>query len=116
MADIRHVGPGPRLSEATLSGGLVYLAGQIADDPELEIHGQTRQVLAHVDEVLESVGSTKSRILSATVYLADMADYPGMNEVWDAWVVPDRAPARATVQAGLFAPGYRIEITVVAAV
>ena len=115
MEDIRYIDPGPRLSEATVVGGLVFLAGQIADDPSLDIAGQTRQVLAHVDEVLEKAGSDRSRIVSATIYLSDMVDYAGMNDVWDAWVVPGRTAARATVRAGLFAPGYRVEITVVAA-
>ena len=115
MESIRYVDPGSRLSEATVFGGLAFLAGQIADDPSLDIRGQTHQVLAHVDEVLEAAGSERSRIVSATIYLADMSDYGGMNDVWDAWVTPGGTPARATVQAGLFAPGHRVEISVIAA-
>jgi enamine deaminase RidA (YjgF/YER057c/UK114 family) len=115
METIRYVDPGPRLSEATVVGGFAFLSGQIADDPSLDIEGQTRQVLAHVDEVLEGAGSSRSAIVSATIYLANMSDYGGMNDVWDAWVVPGRTPARATVRAGLFAPGYRVEISVIAA-
>jgi enamine deaminase RidA (YjgF/YER057c/UK114 family) len=106
---------GPRLSEATVYNGTAYLAGQVAADAKQDISGQTRQVLAEIDKLLAEVGSDKSRILMAQIFLADMADFAGMNEVWDDWVAPGDAPPRATVQAKLANPAYRIEIVVTAA-
>jgi enamine deaminase RidA (YjgF/YER057c/UK114 family) len=96
-------------------GSTIYLAGQVADDLNGDIATQARQVLARVDRLLAEAGSDKSRILSATIYLPDMADFAAMNAVWEAWVVPGQPPARATVQAKLAAAGYRIEIQVIAA-
>ncbi len=107
---------GTRLSEMAVHNGTVYLAGQIADDATQDIAGQTRQVLAAVDALLARAGSDKSRILMAQIYLADLADFDGMNAVWDAWVSAGHAPPRATVQAALAKPGWRIEVVVTAAV
>jgi len=106
---------GARLSEMAVHNGTVYLAGQIADDATQDIAGQTRQVLAAVDALLARAGSDKSRILMAQIYLADLADFDGMNAVWDAWVSAGHAPPRATVQAALAKPGWRIEVVVTAA-
>jgi len=111
---------GPRLSDLVIyapppSGRLVYLAGQVAEDREADIGGQTRSVLAQVDRLLAEAGTDKTRILSATIYLADMGDYAGMNAVWDAWVPKGDTPARATVEAKLAHPKYRVEIQLVAA-
>lgn len=112
----RHVGK--RLSEAVVftpgNERLVYLAGQVAEDPKADMKTQTKQVLAAIDRLLSEVGSDKTRILSATLYLPDMRDFPALNELWEAWVVPGHTPARATVQAALAGPDYRVEIQVVA--
>lgn len=108
-----HVGP--RLSEMAVHAGTIYLAGQVADDPSQDIAGQTRQVLASIDRLLAEAGSDKTRILSTTIYIADMAEFAGMNSVWDGWVVQGNTPPRATVQAKLAKPEYRVEIQVVAA-
>lgn len=107
---------GPRMSEMTIHNGVAYLAGQIANDANADIAGQTRQVLDSIDALLMQAGTDKRRILRAQIYLADLADFDGMNAVWDAWVVPGQAPARATVQAALAVPGWKIEIVVTAAV
>jgi enamine deaminase RidA (YjgF/YER057c/UK114 family) len=109
-----HVGD--RLSEMAVFDGTVYLAGQVAEDATQDIRGQTAQVLASVDQLLAEVGSDRARILMAQIYLADMADFDGMNAVWDDWVAPGDAPPRATVQARLAKPGWRIEIVVTAAI
>jgi enamine deaminase RidA (YjgF/YER057c/UK114 family) len=107
---------GPRMSQAVRHGHTVYLAGQVADDTSADVAGQTRQVLASIDRLLAAVGSDKTRILAATVYLADIATFAQMNSAWDAWVAPGHAPARATVEAALATPAYRVEIMVTAAV
>lgn len=112
---IRRFDVGPRLSEMAIHNGTAYLAGQVPNDATLDIGGQTREVLAAVDALLERAGTDKSRILMAQIFLADMADFEGMNAVWDAWVAPGHAPPRATVQARLGKPGWRIEMVVTAA-
>lgn len=111
---------GKRLSDLVIyapspGGRLVYLAGQVAEDPAADIGGQTRSVLRQVDRLLAEAGTDKTRILSATIYLADMGDYAAMNAVWDAWVPQGDPPARATVQALLAKPAYRVEMQIVAA-
>ncbi len=112
----RHVGK--RLSECVVftPGGerLVYLAGQVAEDARADMTAQTKQVLAAIDRLLAEVGSDKTRILSATIFLPDMADFPALNAVWETWVVPGHTPARATVEAALAHPDYKVEIQVVA--
>jgi enamine deaminase RidA (YjgF/YER057c/UK114 family) len=112
----RHVGK--RLSELVINraSGTAYLAGQVADDPKDDITGQVQQVLAQIDDLLFEAGTDKTKILSATIYLPDMADFPALNAVWEKWVVAGETPARATVQAKLAAPEYKVEIQVVAAV
>ena len=112
---IQRFHTGARLSEATVHNGTAYLAGQIADDPTQDIAGQTRQVLAAVDKLLAEVGSDKSRILMAQIFLSDITDIAGMNEVWDAWIPAGQTPPRATVQAALAHQGWKIEIVVTAA-
>jgi enamine deaminase RidA (YjgF/YER057c/UK114 family) len=106
---------GKRMSQAVVHNGTVYLAGQVADDPTQDTAGQTRQVLAAIDKLLAVAGSDKSRILMAQIFLADMADFGAMNGARDAWVVPGNTPARATVQAALAAPPWKVEIVVTAA-
>lgn len=105
-----------RYSEAVIHNGVLYLSGQLADDLSGDIRQQTRDTLAAIDRLLAEGGSDKSRLLSATLYLKDIeSDYAGMNEVWDAWLEPGTAPARTTVQAQLYSPQVRVEITVTAA-
>jgi enamine deaminase RidA (YjgF/YER057c/UK114 family) len=111
---------GKRLSDLVIyapppGGRLVWLAGQVAEDPQADIDGQTRSVLRQIDRLLGEAGTDKTRILSATIFLADMDDYAAMNAVWDAWVPQGDPPARATVQAKLANPAYRVEIQLVAA-
>jgi len=106
---------GARMSEMAVHGGVCYLAGQVAEDDQADIAGQTRQVLSAVDALLARAGSDKSKILRAQIFLADLADFPAMNAVWDAWVSPGHAPPRATVQAALANPAWKIEVVVTAA-
>lgn len=113
---IQRFDVGPRLSEMAVHNGTVYLAGQVPDDVSQDIRGQTRQVLASIDALLARAGSDKSKILMAQIFLADLADFQGMNEVWDAWVAQGNAPPRATVQAALAKREWRIEVVVTAAV
>lgn len=108
-----HVGK--RLSEMAIHQGVAYLAGQVADDPSADISGQTRQVLAAIDRLLAEAGSSKERILSTTIFIADMADFPAMNAVWDAWVPQGQTPPRATVEARLANAAYKVEMQVIAA-
>ena len=107
---------GKRLSEMAVHNGTVYLSGQIADDTSANIQGQTRQVLDAIDALLAQAGSDKRRILRAQIFLADIADFAGMNRAWDAWVAPGDAPSRATVEARLANPAWKVEIVVTAAV
>lgn len=106
---------GKRLSEIVVHNGTAYLAGEVPDDTSKDVTGQTREVLAKIDRLLAQVGSDKSKLLSAQIFLADMADFAGMNVAWEAWVVPGQAPARATLQAKLANPAYRVEIMCIAA-
>ena len=112
---IQRLHPGARMSAATIHNGTVYLAGQVAGDPSEDVGGQTRQVLATIDRLLADAGTDKTRILQATIYLADIGDFAAMNAIWDAWVSQGSSPARATVEARLAAPQFRVEIVVVAA-
>lgn len=107
---------GPRMSEIAVHNNTVYLAGQVAEDASQDIQGQTRQVLAGIDALLAKAGSDKSRILMAQIFLPDLTDFAGMNAVWDAWVTPGHTPPRATVQAALAKPEWKIEVVITAAV
>lgn len=112
---IKRFDTGPRMSEMTVHHGVAYLAGQVADDASQDISGQTRQVLAQIDALLARAGSDKSQLLRAQIFLVDLADFAAMNAEWEAWVVPGHTPARATVQAALARPEWKIEIVVTAA-
>ena len=112
---IERLHTGPRMSQAVIHGDTVYLAGQVAENPNQDVAGQTQQILASIDRLLAECGTDKSAILSATVYLADIGAFGQMNAVWDTWVPQGHTPARATVQARLAAPQYTVEIQVVAA-
>jgi enamine deaminase RidA (YjgF/YER057c/UK114 family) len=114
MSITRH-SPGPRMSAAVVHVDTVYLAGQVSGDSDT-MKGQTEQVLKKIDGLLASVGSSKSKLLSATIYITDMRLFNDMNTVWDAWVDPQNTPARATVQAQLANPKFLVEISVIAAV
>ena len=111
---ITRIDPGARMSEAVIHGETIYLAGQVGNAGE-DIASQTRTALAEIDELLAKAGSDKSKILMATIWLADIADFAAMNAVWDAWVDTANPPARATSEARLATPDYLVEIIVVAA-
>lgn len=107
---------GVRMSEMAMYNGVCYLAGQVAADGSQDIAGQTRQVLAAIDALLAQAGTDKTKILRAQIFLADISEFPGMNAVWDTWVVPGHTPPRATVEAKLAKPEWKVEIVVTAAV
>jgi len=113
---IKRHGVGPRLTQAVVHDSTVYLAGMVAGDPSADAKGQTEQILKKIDETLAAVGSHKSKLLSATVYVASMALYNDMNAAWDAWVDKANTPARATIEARLASPKYLVEIMCVAAI
>ncbi len=115
MSTIQRYHVGPRLSEIVVHGNTVYLAGQIADTLDKDARGQTEEVLASIDRLLTEVGSDKTRILSVTIYLREIEDFDAMNAVWSSWVPAGHTPARATVEARLADPRYRVEMSVVAA-
>jgi enamine deaminase RidA (YjgF/YER057c/UK114 family) len=97
-------------------GNTVYLAGIVADNPKgKSIKEQTQDILRQIEGFLGKAGTDKSRLLSANIWITDMAEFAEMNAVWDAWVAPGNTPARATVQAKLASPDYKVEIMVVAA-
>ncbi|MPL99981.1 hypothetical protein SDC9_46204 [bioreactor metagenome] len=114
MAGIERIECGARMSGAVVYNGLVWLAGQVGT-PGASVAEQTKDALAEVDRLLALAGSDKTRILSAQIWLADMADFAEMNAVWDAWVPQGATPARATGEAKLAAPDYRVEVIVTAA-
>lgn len=111
---ITRIDAGPRMSEAVIHNGTIYLAGQVGEPGE-DITAQTRTALAEIEALLAKTGSAKSHILSATIWLADMGDFEAMNAVWDAWVDPQNPPARATGESKLALPDYKVEIIVIAA-
>ncbi|SFJ86756.1 RidA family protein [Caulobacter sp. UNC279MFTsu5.1] len=111
---ITRLHPGPRMSQAVIHNETVYLAGQVGA-PGAGVADQTRQILGQIEALLAEAGSSKAEILSATIWLADMADFGAMNAVWDAWVDGANPPARATGEARLATPDYKVEIIVVAA-
>jgi enamine deaminase RidA (YjgF/YER057c/UK114 family) len=107
---------GTRMSQAVVFGGLAFLAGQVATNaPGASVAEQTKDILNRIDVLLDRIGSDRTRILSATIWLSDMSTFPEMNAVWDAWVPEGHAPARATVEAKLAAPQFAVEIAIVAA-
>ena len=116
MSDIQRFDVGPRISEMAVHNGVAYLAGQVAADATLDAKGQTADVLAQVDALLARAGTDRSRILMAQIFLADLADFPAMNEAWDAWVAAGNTPPRATVEARLAKPEWKVEIVVKAAI
>ncbi|PWC43462.1 RidA family protein [Azospirillum sp. TSO22-1] len=106
---------GPRMSQMVVHNDTVYLAGQVANTPSPDVEAQTREILGQIDALLAEAGTSKSKILSATIYLVDIATFGAMNKAWEAWVELGNTPARATVEAKLAAPEYLVEIQVIAA-
>jgi enamine deaminase RidA (YjgF/YER057c/UK114 family) len=106
---------GPRLSEMAVHNGVCYLAGQVAADGTQDITGQTRQVLAQIDGLLARAGTDRSKILMCQIFIVDLAEFPALNAVWEQWVAPGNAPPRATVQARLAKPEWKVEMVVTAA-
>lgn len=113
--NIQRIRPNARMSAAVACNGLVFLAGQVADDASADVAGQTTQILAKIDQLLAEAGSSKERIVSANIWLADIATFNQMNSIWDAWVPAGQPPARACVESRLAFPQYTVEIAVIAA-
>ncbi|NYT76728.1 RidA family protein [Alcaligenaceae bacterium] len=116
MTELERVNVEKRLSDMAVYNGVAYLAGQVPDDPSLDIQGQTRQVLSKVDQLLAMAGSGKACILMVHIYLANMKEFEGMNKAWDAWVAVADAPPRVAIETRLANPDYKIEVAVTAAV
>jgi enamine deaminase RidA (YjgF/YER057c/UK114 family) len=115
--EIVRIEAGPRYSQAVRAGGLVFTIGQVAiGAPGADVATQTADIVARLDRLLEEAGSDKSRLVCATVYLAELHFYEAMNSVWDKWVQTGSTPARTCVQAKLLSPDYAVEIAIVAAV
>lgn len=113
--NIRRTERGPIMSRVVEHNGVVYLCGLTADDQKAPVKGQTEQILTKIDKYLAAAGTSKSKLLTATVYLSDMSLKPAMNEVWQAWIDPDNPPTRACVGTALGTPQTLIEIVVSAA-
>lgn len=111
---IQRLHSGPRMSQTVIHGGLVHLAGQIGAPGE-DATAQTRAVLASIDTLLAEAGTDKSRLLTATIWLADMGDFSAMNAVWEEWLGGANAPTRATGEVRLATPDYKVEVIVTAA-
>lgn len=112
---IKRIDAEARWSDAVIHNQTLYYTG-VPENLEADAEAQTANTLAQIDAVLEKQGSDKSRILDATIFLADASDFAAMNRAWDAWVVAGHAPVRCTVQATLMNPQYRVEIKIIAAV
>ena len=111
---IRRLAEEQRLSGAVVAGGMVWLAGQVADDATADAEGQTADILRQIDALLAEAGTDKRGLVSCTIVLADIRDAPAMNRAWDAWLDPAHKPARMTIQAPLVDPAWKVEITGVA--
>jgi enamine deaminase RidA (YjgF/YER057c/UK114 family) len=115
VTDIRRVGVAERYSDLVIHDGTAYFSGYVPETTlGLSVSEQTKDILGQIEQSLDEVGSDKSKLLQATIWLADIAFYDEMNAVWDAWVAPGQAPARACVQARLADPDYKLEIQVIA--
>ena len=112
---IKRYNVGKRLSEIVVHNGTVYLAGEVPDDTAKDITGQTEEVLAKIDKLLAQAGTDKTKLLSAQIFITDMADFAGMNVAWEKWIVPGQTPARATIEARLANPAFKVEIMCIAA-
>jgi enamine deaminase RidA (YjgF/YER057c/UK114 family) len=113
---IERIGKAARWSDAVVVNGLVFLAGHVAEETKgRSVLEQTHEVLAQLDDTLAQAGSSKAKLVSVTIYLADIAGFDAMNQAWDAWVDSENPPARATVEARLAHPDYAVEMTAIAA-
>ncbi|MCR8551100.1 RidA family protein [Salipiger sp. P9] len=116
MTEVKRLDVGPRMSQAAIHGNTVYTAGQVAlGAPGAPVAEQTKDILDRLDALLEQAGSSKDKLLTATIWLADMSTFNEMNAVWDAWVTPGATPCRACVESKLAAPDFTVEIQVIAA-
>lgn len=114
MTDVQKLSPSVRSSPIVIYNGMVFLAGQVGAPGET-VTKQTQAILAKIDSLLAQAGTDKSRLLQATIWLADIATFEEMNAVWNKWVVPGKPPARATAEVRLAGPEYLVEIIVTAA-
>ena len=112
---ITYIDSNARMSQAVVHQGTVYLAGQVARDASVGMREQTQQILDNIDALLRQAGTSKDALLSATIWVKDMAEFSDMNAAWDAWVVNGRPPVRACVEARLAKPEWKVEIMVIAA-
>jgi len=113
---IERIDTSQRMSQVVINADTVYLAGQVAfDAPGASVADQTKDVLKRIDNLLSQAGTDKTKLLSATIWLTDINDFDEMNSVWDAWVSPGNAPARACVESALAAPQFNVEIGIIAA-
>ena len=113
---IQRIEKTERLSRVVVHGGVAYFSGLTAGDRSQDVAGQTRQVLKRADELLQCIGADRSAILSAMIWLRDIADFDRMNAIWTDWILKEEPPARATVQAVLGLPDIAIEIQFTVAV
>jgi enamine deaminase RidA (YjgF/YER057c/UK114 family) len=114
---LKRLHPGKRMSQGVARGHTLYLAGQVAETKAgASVAEQTEEILGQIDKLLAEAGTDKTRIMMATIYLADISTFAEMNSVWDGWIVEGATPARATVEAKLVAPEYKVEIAVIAAI
>ncbi len=112
---IERIDVGPRMSKCVVHGDTVYLAGIVANYPKgKNVTQQTQDIVRQIDGFLAQAGTDKSKLLTATIWITDMATFGEMNAVWDGWVSQGNTPARATVEARLATPDYKVEIMVVA--
>jgi enamine deaminase RidA (YjgF/YER057c/UK114 family) len=112
---MKHYQVGPRMAQAVTYNGAVHIAGQVADNRKADIEDQTRDVLAKIDALLTEAGTNRSKLVAVNIFLPHITDFEAMNRVYDAWIDPERPPARACVEARLADPDLRIEITAIAA-
>ena len=113
---IRRIEPNKRLSAAVVHNGIVYISGQVPETLNADVATQTREILVKLDRLLREAGSDKSRLLTANIWLADISTFAAMNGPWEEWLPPGAAPSRATVEARIANPGYRVEIAATAVV
>ena len=113
---IKRLHTNARMSQSVIANGFVFLAGQVATDTSLNVAGQTQQILDKIDALLAESGSDKTKVVQATIWLADHKTFAEMNEIWDVWAPEGHAPARACVESALAFPPYTVEIGVIATV
>lgn len=111
---IKRIDCGTRLSGAVVSGGHVYISGQVADERSASVEEQTRQVLAKIDALLDRAGTSRSKLVAVNVYLPNILDFAAMTAVYEGWIIPGEAPARTTTEARLADSNLRVEINAIA--